>query len=350
MSPVTPGSFIWHELLTPDPDAAIGFYENVVGWGVMPWQQDPNYRMFVWNGVPMAGVMRLTEEVPSGGGGPAWLSYVSVADVDATLVRIEALGGRTHAGPMDVPTVGRIAVVADPQGAVLGIYRPDMDGPEGDALVLGDFSWHELVANDWKAAWDFYRAVFGWEFASQFDMGEWGMYWMFRRPGSSRTLGGMYNRPPSSPAPHWLPYVHVTSADRAAELAGQRGGRVVHGPSDVPGGDRIAQIFDPQGAAFAVHAVAAAPAVKPKPTTSPAAKPVAAKPPAKAPAAKRTPAKREPAKMPRAAKAARSAGRPVKKTSVKKAVAPQGRPVKKLAAKKPAKSTGRPVKKTPGRG
>jgi len=233
---------------------------------------------------------------------------------------------------------------------MIGLYRPDMDGPEGDAPAIGDFSWHELATDDWKSAWEFYRGVFGWEFASQFDMGEMGMYWMFRGADSSRTLGGMFNRPPSIPASHWLPYVHVKSADRAAELAGQRGGKVVHGPADVPGGDRIAQLVDPQGAAYAVHSMATAVATKPGPTKAQAAEPAAAKPVEKKATAKEAPARRAPAKMAAPVKAARSAGRPVKKAAAKKAVASKGRPVKKPAAKKLANSKGRPVKKAPRRG
>jgi predicted enzyme related to lactoylglutathione lyase len=87
-------------------------------------------------------------------------------------------------------------------------------------------------------------------------MGPAGTYWMFRRPGARRALGGMYTKQPDDPGPpYWLPYVLVASADRAVEVALRDGGRVLHGPADVPGGDRIAVGSDPQGAAFAVHSL-----------------------------------------------------------------------------------------------
>jgi predicted enzyme related to lactoylglutathione lyase len=348
---MVPGTFIWHELMTTDPEAAIGFYQKTIGWGVMPWQQDPNYRMFMWNGVPMAGLMLLPEQELARGARPYWLSYIAVTDVDAAVIRAGTLGAKTYLEPMDIPTVGRVAVLADPQGAVFGVYRPAQSGADSDALVLGDFSWHELGADDWKSAWEFYRAMFGWEHESQFDMGDAGPYWMFRRQGGSRALGGMFSRFPGTPAASWVPYAYVRNADRAAELAQTHGGRIANGPMDVPGGGRIAQILDPQGGAFAVHSAAAA---RPEPTAAPSVKqPTVAKPapkparkaPASKPVAKKPAVKKAPASKPAAKKLATPKGRPVKKATAKKAVTPKGRPAKKSAARKAATPKGRPVKK-----
>jgi predicted enzyme related to lactoylglutathione lyase len=320
---MAPGKFIWHELMTTDPEAAIGFYQKTIGWGAMPWQQDPSYRMFMWNGVPMAGLMLLPDDALQRGAPPHWISYVTVSDVDAAVIRAGTLGAKTHLEPMDVPTVGRVSVLADPQGAVFGLYRPEQSGPDGDPLVLGDFSWHDLATDDWKSAWEFYRAIFGWEYESQMDMGPAGIYWMFRRSGGSRALGGMFNRPPEIPVPCWVPYVHVKSADRAAELAMVSGGRVVWGPMDVPGGGRIAQIVDPQGGAFAVHSAVLQPVVKPAPKRPARKQPVA-----------KAPAKQPPARKPAVKKVGKPKGRPVKKAAAKKATKPTGRPVKKAARRK----------------
>ena len=325
MAAVTPGRFIWHELLTTDPDAAIPFYERVIGWSMMPWDQDPTYRMFAWNGVPMAGLMLLPEEARASGAPSHWLSYVSVRDLDATVADAVRLGAMAYVEAMDIPSVGRIAVLGDPQRAVFGIYEPETAGHGPDEPALGDFSWHELAADDWKSAWDFYRALFGWEHDSQMDMGPMGTYWMFRRPGSARPLGGMFNRPPEIPVAHWLPYAHVPSAHRVAEAVGRHGGNILHGPAEVPGGDFIVQFMDPQGAAFAVHSVLAR--VEPAPQPAPA--PTAA--PTPAPAAKR-PATRKPTARKAAPRPA--AGRPVKKTPPKGAATPKGRPVKKKPVKK----------------
>ena len=87
------------------------------------------------------------------------------------------------------------------------------------------------------------------------DMGPMGVYFIFKRNG--RDVGGMFNISKEMPMPpSWLHYVRVDSADTAAERVKANGGQVVNGPMEVPGGDRIAQCVDPQGAAFAVHSKA----------------------------------------------------------------------------------------------
>jgi predicted enzyme related to lactoylglutathione lyase len=243
-----------------------------------------------------------------------------VRDVDQTVAEATRMGAMTYLEPMEVPTVARVAVLGDPQGATFGVYEPATSGHSSDDRRLGDFSWHELATDDWKTAWEFYRALFNWEYESQFDMGPMGTYWMFRRAPGSRPLGGMFNRPPEIPHANWLPYVHVTSAHRAAELGGKHGGRVMNGPMEVPGGDYITQLMDPQGAAFAVHATPTtteAPPVTRKAATAPT------KPTAKAPATAR------PAAKPVAAKAV--VKKPVKKAAPTR---PAGRPVKKSAPRR----------------
>ncbi len=255
MSPTVPrGRFVWHELLTTDPDAAIPFYTRLIGWRVVRFEQDPSYRIFTLKGTPISGLMKLPEDAQEGGAPPNWLSYVGVPDVDATVRQAVGLGARTFVEGMDIATVGRIAVLADPQGAAFAVYTPARPGPTGDDAPAGDFSWHEYYAVDWKSAWEFYRALFGWEKDSEMDMGPMGTYWMFRRAGGTRALGGFFNKPPNVPVACWLPYVKVPSADKAAERASAARGKVVMGPMDVPDGSRIAQIVDPQGAMFAVHA------------------------------------------------------------------------------------------------
>jgi hypothetical protein len=318
MAAVTPGRFIWHELLSTNPDAAIPFYRKVVGWDVTLWDQDPGYRMFTSSGVPVAGLMLLPEQAKAGGAPPHWISYVSVRDCDQTVAQAVRMGAMTYLEPMDVPTVGRVAVLADPQGATIGVYQPATSGHPSEEAALGDFSWHELVADDWKTAWEFYHALFSWEPDHQFDMGPMGTYWIFRRGPGSRMMGGMFTRPPEIPHAHWLPYVHVASAHRAAELGGKHGGRVINGPMEVPGGDYITQLLDPQGATFAVHAIPA----KAEPVAAPR-KP--AQPPPKKPVEKPSVAARAAPKP--------AAARP----------APAKRPVKKAAPAKPAR---RPVKKS----
>ena len=249
------GRFVWHDLLTTEPDAATRFYPRVTGWTVQQWDEDPSYRMWVAGGVPIGGVTRLPDEARRMGASPHWMPHITVPDVDATIRQATGIGGRIVAPARDL-SVGRYAVLADPSGAIVSVFKPaptSGGGPPDDAVpMMGDFSWHELATKDYKAAWDYYRALFGWVPKGSFDMGPAGTYWMFGRPGVDRALGGMYNKGPNVPNAHWLCYVRVASADRAAQTTAGLGGRVTNGPMDVPGGDRVAMLADPQGAAFAV--------------------------------------------------------------------------------------------------
>ena len=133
------GSFVWYELLTPDPVAAKTFYDAVVGWTIEPQPSgEMDYRMIGRaDGGNAGGVMRLTEEMQSHGARPTWLGYVAADDVDAAVASIEQAGGKTLLPAFDIPNVGRIAMVTDPQGAPLYVMQPTPPaGDEKTSLTL----------------------------------------------------------------------------------------------------------------------------------------------------------------------------------------------------------------------
>lgn len=245
------GRFVWYDLMTSDPTKAEAFYTKVMGWGTQPFEGMP-YTMWTRDGAPIGGVGQVKPPTMP----PHWIAYVAVPNVDAAVTQAEGLGGRTIVPGTDVPTVGRFAVLADPQGAVFSVFTPvdgaHGPGPEADPKI-GQFSWHELATTDYKKAFAFYQAMFGWQQTAEHDMGPMGMYFIFGRNG--RELGGMFNLTADMKMPpNWTVYVRVDSADAAAARVKANGGQVLNGPMDVPGGDRIAQCMDPQGAVFAVHA------------------------------------------------------------------------------------------------
>jgi predicted enzyme related to lactoylglutathione lyase len=252
------GRFIWHELMTGDPAGAEQFYRGVVGWGTQASATGmPDYTIWTANEVPIGGMMKLTADAAAMGAPPSWTAYIEVDDADATIEQAKSLGASVIVGPHTADKVGRFAILRDPAGAVFAIITSaNTPEPESDPKPL-EFSWHELLTTDWKTASEFYGEIFGWKKQSEFDMGGMGTYYMFGR--DRFTYGGMMNKPAEMPAPpHWLHYVQVPdSADAAAERATKAGGKVINGPMEVPGGDRIAAIIDPQGAAFAVHSKAA---------------------------------------------------------------------------------------------
>jgi len=255
MTETTPrGRFVWYDLMTTDPNGATDFYTKVAGWGTQPWDTGGMpYTMWTTENTPIGGVMPLAPEM-AGSVPPHWIGYVAVPDVDESAKQVESLGGRVLTPPMDIPEVGRFAVISDPQGAAIAIFTPSGGTPRPDGEPnVGEMSWHELTTTDHKAAYDFYQTLFGWDKTGDFDMGEMGVYQMYGRGGQS--LGGMFTKPADMPMPpNWLYYIRVPNADEAVERVKALGGQVLNGPMDVPGGDRIAQCLDPQGAAFAVHA------------------------------------------------------------------------------------------------
>ena len=295
MSDVTVrGRFLWHELQTRDTASAALFFTKVAGWKTQPMEGNPSYTLFLAGGQTVAGLMLLPEEAKAMGALPSWLTYMGTPDVDGTAKQAESLGAKILKAPTDIPTVGRFAVLMDPQGAVFALYAPKQAPPDG-APAVGDFSWHELATTDWRAALTFYQRLFGWEETSSMDMGpEMGTYQMYGRKG--QTLGGMFNKPKQVPGPaFWLPYIKVADARKTAATTTSLGGKLVNGPMQVPGGDWVATATDLQGAVFAVHSVTPKPAAK-APAAKGATKKAAPKKASKKAAAKKAAPKRKAAK------------------------------------------------------
>ena len=251
------GRFVWFDLMTPDPDAAVSFYTDLVGWGTQPWEGgDQPYTMWTNRDQPLGGVMEIPREARQAGAPPNWMAYVAVPDIDATAERARELGGSVTHPPTDIPGAGRFAVLADPQGAVFAVYASQQEHPSPiEPPVSGEFSWHELATSDYQGACDFYASLFGWERQEAMDMGGGWIYQIYGRSGMP--LGGMFNKTDEMPGPPmWLYYIKVDSVEAAVARVKELGGQVLNGPMEVPGGDQIAQCMDPQGAVFALHSSA----------------------------------------------------------------------------------------------
>jgi predicted enzyme related to lactoylglutathione lyase len=248
------GRPLWYELITTDTKAAEAFYKAVVGWTARPFEGGPTpYTVFSRGGdVPVAGLMTRPDGMKAP---PSWLMYVGVPKLEDAAGNIKRLGGRDHSPVIEVPTVGRMQMMADPQGAAFYIFEPATreQRPEG-APEVGEGSWHELMTTDAPAAMTFYSEAFGWQPSEAMDMGEMGKYQMFNRPHGM--IGGMMNKPRemANVPPIWQIYFRVPDIRKAADLVARNGGRVTNGPMEVPGGDWVLSGMDPQGAAFALHA------------------------------------------------------------------------------------------------
>ncbi len=246
------GRFVWYDLMTPDPKAAVAFYTQALGWTTETWDTSGSpYTMWHTSQGNMGGVMELPEPARKMGAPPHWMGYVAVPSVDATVAVARSLGGNVYVQPMDIPNVGRFAVIADPQGASIAVFQSSDPMRAHDRSKSGEFNWHELIADDAAVALAFYRELFGWEPLGDFDMGPMGTYRLFGRNGVQ--MGGMFSKTADMPMPAcWLYYVFVTDLDGTIARCKAAGGRLLMGPQDIPGGGRIAQLADPQGATFAL--------------------------------------------------------------------------------------------------
>jgi len=245
------GRFVWHELMTTDTEAAQAFYGRVAGWQPQAWSQDASYTLFTAGRSPMAGLM--AGESRAAGAPAGWLTYIGTPDLEETVYQAVRLGGGIVKPSSLVPGVGEAALLRDPHGAQFAVLMPTQEISGGEGPAAGDFSWHELATTDWEDALDFYSELFGWEKGAGMDMGPGlGIYQIFLFGG--QPAGGMYTKPPTMGGPAaWLPYIRVADARKAAPLIDGSGGRILHGPHEVPGGDWIIQGLDPQGFLFAVH-------------------------------------------------------------------------------------------------
>jgi uncharacterized protein len=252
MANMNDGHFVWHEHLTKDPKAAMDFYSDVVGWKTQPFPENPEYTMWIGSQGPLGGVMKLPADAAKMNAPPCWMGDVQVADVDATVALTKKLGGKVHHEPSDIPTVGRFAVIEDPQGATIAVFKPNATMTLHDLSKDGEFCWNELVTSDTSAALAFYSQIFGWKVQKEMDMGTIGTYRIYGV--GEKALGGFMTTPPGMPMPPmWIYYAATNDLDAAIARATKKGGKVMNGPIEVPGGGRIAQLTDPQGAVFALH-------------------------------------------------------------------------------------------------
>jgi uncharacterized protein len=248
------GRPLWYELMTTDMKAAEAFYKAVIGWTSAPFEGSPQpYTMFGRSEqAPVAGLMTRPDEVKAP---PFWAMYVGVPTLEDAAAHIKRLGGGECSPVIDIPNIGRMQMMTDPQGAAFYIYEPaSANQPPEAAAEVGEASWHELMTTDAPAALKFYTEVFGWQPSETMDMGPMGKYYMFNRPHGM--IGGMMNKPPemAQVPPNWQIYFRVPDINAAIERIKANGGQILNGPMEVPGGDWIVNAMDPQGAAFSLHA------------------------------------------------------------------------------------------------
>lgn len=254
------GDFIWYELLTTNADAAADFYRAVIGWSAQgSGQPGMDYRFFSSgdgsdprDGV--GGFMAITPDMAAGGARPAWVGYIAVDDVDQAVAKLCAAGGAVLMPATDLDGVGRMAMVADPQGAPFYVMKGASDEVSHSFAALepriGHCAWNELSTSDPEAAKAFYAAQFGWSKDGEMDMGPMGKYEFLKVSGGRFALGAVMPKMPEIPDSLWTYYFRVPDIDAAAGTIKAKGGSILQEPIEIPGGDFSLTALDPQGAAF----------------------------------------------------------------------------------------------------
>ena len=245
MANAQPGNFVWYDLLTKDPKAAMAFYGETIGWKTQPFG-DSHYTMWTASQGPLGGVMELPAEAAKMGAPPHWIGNVCVANVDETVKKVKELGGKVHKEAEDIPTVGRFAVVSDPQGGSISLFQPQGAMALHDMEKEGEFCWNELMTTDLEGAFAFYEKIFGWTKIQDMDMGPMGTYRIFGI--GDKQVGGMMKKPDGAPMPTaWTYYAQVPDTDQAVTRATKQGAKLLNGPMDRPWGVRTASFRDPSG-------------------------------------------------------------------------------------------------------
>jgi len=241
------GTPSWVDLMTSDPEGARGFYGQLFGWeyDIGP-AETGHYAICKLHGQNVAGI---GGETAPQGMTTAWTTYIATDDADGAAKRVHDAGGRLNMEPMDVLDQGRMAIAADPTGAVFGLWQARSH--IGASLVNepGAMIWNELATRDLDAARAFYTAVFGYDW-EDVDTGGGPRYATFLVGG--RMIGGalqMNEQFPADTPSHWTVYFVVEDTDATASTAQRLGGGVNSPPMDSPYG-RFTNLRDPQGGAF----------------------------------------------------------------------------------------------------
>ena len=238
------GTPCWVDLATTDLPAAAAFYGSLLGWSFEDQGEAFGHYHMARLGEHLTGGMGPL--FPGGAPRPCWSVYLATEDADAAVRTVEALGGRVLQPPMDVGPHGRMAIVADPGGASVGLWQAGAVFGVEHRDAPGGLSWAEVNTRQGEAVSRFFEAFTGldprkidgmdyWALHSADDRAHFGVLQMTEQWGEL--------------PPHWMPYFAVADADAATVQVQALGGAVHHGPFDSPYG-RIAVCADPQGAAF----------------------------------------------------------------------------------------------------
>jgi predicted enzyme related to lactoylglutathione lyase len=255
LPPAHAGEFVWHDLVTNDPAACRTFYGALFGWTFEPSGGiDPGYQIIRQAGLPIGGIVPLKDT--SSAVVAQWLTYVVVPDVDRAVDAFRRGGGKVFRGPLTTKKDLRVAVVADPQGAPLGLVSrgPREANTPAPSLVpapppLNQWLWMEYVATNTTEALGFYAEAVGFKHEVSEARDNFTYYLL----ATDRPRAGLFRTPWTRETSAWLPYVRVADPAAVAARVVELGGRVALPPSPGVRQGSLAIVLDPTGAPFALQ-------------------------------------------------------------------------------------------------
>ncbi|MCX6464084.1 MAG: VOC family protein [Pseudonocardiales bacterium] len=246
-TPWPAGTPCWADAAVPDVPAAVAFYRALFGWDFVDLGPEfGHYGIARVDGRDAAAVGPTADPAQPA----AWTVYLATDDADATVAAVRGHGGSVLVEPMEIPGRGRMAVVTDVTGAVVGLW--EAGGMRGAEVVdaPGGLIWEDARLTDPLAGQQFFAAVFGYTFDAV--PGAPDGYATFRVDGTvAGGIGGMDGAPEGTPG-HWLPYFMVADVDAALAAAQRGGGTVLMAATDT-GFGRMGIVTDPFGATLALH-------------------------------------------------------------------------------------------------
>ena len=243
------GKFVWYDLLSDNVIAAKKFYGELFGWEFEGENKaDTKYTVIKHNGTPIGGIV-YAEDLGRVNGSQ-WLSYISVKNVDEAVDLVQKSNGKVYRESFEFPDRGRVAVVTDPQGALLVLIKAEGGDPPDDEPVMNEWLWTELFTRDLDAAASFYGKLVGYR-AESFDSGVNVPYYIFRK--GDKEQAGMLRIPWENVRPNWLPYIKVEDPAAVVSKAKSLGGTVIVAPAENIRKGSVGLIADPTGGVVAVQ-------------------------------------------------------------------------------------------------
>jgi predicted enzyme related to lactoylglutathione lyase len=243
------GKFVWFDLITNDIPIAKKFYGELLGWEFEDHPQDTVFTMIHFKNKPIGSIIYLKRKDPNVSES-RWLSSLSVPDVDAAVEYFRNNGGTIYREAKNYPNRGRLAVVADPQGAILALLKASNGDPVDTKPDFNEWFWDELITNDVDAAIEFYQGLLDYESDTR-EVTKGITYHILKRESLPRA--GVVKSPWEDVPPNWLPYIRVEAPRALADRVKSLGGELVLPPDENIRNGTVAIVADPTGAVLALQ-------------------------------------------------------------------------------------------------